>query len=104
MIFAIFLCIFSKKIAVLTSFAGISVKTHKLLVSVLFLTSWHLCCCFHHCCCLWACVASIPAAAGVPLVPDVLRGASKIKLKNVNKKRKATARRFFSGISQGNHC
>jgi hypothetical protein len=38
-IFAIFLCIFSKKFAVLTSFAGISVKTHELLASVLFLTS-----------------------------------------------------------------
>jgi hypothetical protein len=32
-------------------------------------------------------------------------GASKIKLKNVNKKRMATARRLiFSGISQGIHC
>ncbi len=36
--------------------------------------------------------------------PDV-RGASKIKLKNVNKKRMATARRLiFLGISQGIHC
>jgi hypothetical protein len=35
----------------------------------------------------------------------VLRGASKTKLKNVNKKRMATARRqnFFE-ISQGIHC
>ncbi len=33
-----------------------------------------------------------------------VRGASKIKLKNVNKKRMATARRLiFSGISQGIH-
>jgi hypothetical protein len=34
-----------------------------------------------------------------------LRGASKIKLKNVIKKRMATARRLiFFGISQGIHC
>jgi hypothetical protein len=34
-----------------------------------------------------------------------VRGASKIKLKNVNKKRMATARRLnFFGISQGIHC
>ncbi len=34
-----------------------------------------------------------------------VRGASKIKLKNVNKKRMDTARRIiFFGISQGIHC
>ncbi len=34
-----------------------------------------------------------------------VRGASKIKLKNVNKKRMATAwRQIFFGISQGIHC
>ncbi len=34
-----------------------------------------------------------------------VRGASKIKFKNVNKKRMATARRLiFFGISQGIHC
>ncbi len=33
-----------------------------------------------------------------------VRGASKIKLKNVNKKRMATARRLIFGISQGIHC
>ncbi len=34
-----------------------------------------------------------------------IRGASKIKLKNVNKKRMAPARRqIFFGISQGIHC
>jgi hypothetical protein len=34
-----------------------------------------------------------------------VRGASKIKVKNVNKKRMATARRLiFFGISQGIHC
>ncbi len=33
------------------------------------------------------------------------RGASKIKVKNVNKKRMATVRRLiFFGISQGIHC
>jgi hypothetical protein len=44
---------------------------------------------------------------GVPAVPARrnLRGASKIKLKNVNKKRMATARRLiFFGISQGIDC
>jgi intraflagellar transport protein 122 len=35
----------------------------------------------------------------------MLRGASKIELKHVNKKRMATARRLiFFGISQGIHC
>jgi hypothetical protein len=34
-----------------------------------------------------------------------IQGASKIKLKNVNKKRMATARKLiFFGISQGIHC
>jgi hypothetical protein len=34
-----------------------------------------------------------------------IRGASKIKVKNVNKTRMATARRLiFFGISQGIHC
>jgi hypothetical protein len=34
-----------------------------------------------------------------------IRGASKIKVKNVNKKIMATARRLiFFGISQGIHC
>jgi hypothetical protein len=38
------------------------------------------------------------------VLPEV-RGASKIKVKNVNKKRMATARRLiFFGISQGIHC
>jgi hypothetical protein len=36
---------------------------------------------------------------------EIVRGASKIKLKNVNKKRMDTARRqIFLGISQGIHC
>jgi hypothetical protein len=40
-----------------------------------------------------------------PFLVSYLRGASKIKVKNVNKKRMATARRLiFFGISQGIHC
>ncbi len=99
-IFTIFLCIFLKNLLfwrVLQEF-------------LLKLTCcWRLYCFWHLCCSCVAvvaftiavacgpaneCVASIPAAAGVPSVPDVLRGASKIKLKNVNKNRMATARRF----------
>ncbi len=39
------------------------------------------------------------------LKPRFKIGASKIKVKNVNKKRMATARRLiFFGISQGIHC
>jgi hypothetical protein len=45
-----------------------------------------------------------PSHKGMKNVWDV-RGASKIKLKNVNKKRMATARRqTFFGTSQGIHC
>ncbi len=44
-------------------------------------------------------------ASAVILYIHCLRGASKIKVKNVNKKRMATARRLiFFGNSQGIHC
>ncbi len=43
--------------------------------------------------------------ATLELLKNTVRGASKIKVKNVNKKRMATARRLiFFGISQGIHC
>jgi hypothetical protein len=51
---------------------------------------------------------SFPPPLSTPMPPfshPQVRGASKIKLKNVNKKRMATARRLiFFGISQGVHC